>query len=170
MGTQAGKFIRRFFGFFMRVTVVHIVTYVVIGAISYFLLAQKYWTGPEAVPGLRDPMSDHVQHWMYPAQILRGFLHAAVLYPLRRPLMDLGRWGGLVIASLLLVFGSFAGISGLIEGLTYTTTVNLNVFFAHLPEVVLQTLAFGYWLLRWERRVETKYGKSQPAVAANPSE
>lgn len=82
--------LRSFFGFFIRVTVLHVVTYVGIGALSYFLLAEKYWTGPDAVPGLRDPTGEIVTRWMLPAQILRSLLLAVALYPLRRAFMELG--------------------------------------------------------------------------------
>ena len=144
----------KFAGFTGRVTVLHVLTYLVVGAISYLLIAKRYWTGPEAVAGLRDPQSQHVQVWIWPAQVLRSILHAAVLYPLRDALLHMGRWGGLMIAAILLVIGSVAGISGLIEGLVFTTTTHLGVYLAHLPEIVIQTLLFGYLLLAWERRVE----------------
>ena len=151
-----------FLGFAWRTTLLHLATYLVVGSISYFLVAQPYWTGPEALPGLRDPMSDHVQQWMWPAQILRAILHAAVLYPLLGALFALGRWGGAMISALLLVLGSIAGINGLIEGLVFTTTVDLRLFFAHLPEVVLQTLAFGYLLLWWEKKVRARRAAAEP--------
>ncbi len=114
------KMFRSFFGFFLRVTVLHVVTYVGIGALSYVLLAEKYWTGPDAVPGLRDPSGEIVTRWMLPAQILRSLLLAVALYPLRRAFMELGRCGGLVIASLLVIIGSVAGVGGLIESVVYT--------------------------------------------------
>ncbi len=44
-----------------RVTVLHAFTYLVVRAISYLLIAKRYWTGLEAVPGLRDPESQNVQ-------------------------------------------------------------------------------------------------------------
>lgn len=80
----------------------------------------------------------------------------AALFPLRPRLLELGRWGGLVIASLLLIIGMVAGISGQIEALVFTKTANLQVFTATLPEVIAQTLAFGYWLMWWERRRERR--------------
>jgi hypothetical protein len=131
-----------------------VLTYLVIGAISYLLIAKRYWTGPLAIPGLRDPQSQHVQVWIWPAQVLRSILHAAVLYPLRGALLQMGGWGGLMIAAILLIIGSVAGISGLIEGLVFTTTIHLGLYLAHLPEIVIQTLLFGYLLLVWEKRVE----------------
>ncbi len=144
----------KFAGFTWRVTVLHVFTYLVIGAISYLLIAKRYWTGPEAVPGLRDPQSQHVQVWIWPAQVLRSILHAAVLYPLRGALLHMGGLGGLMIAAILLIIGSVAGISGLIEGLVFSTTTHLGLYLAHLPEIVIQTLLFGYLLLVWEKRVE----------------
>jgi hypothetical protein len=144
--------LRSFVGFFLRLTIVHTVTYVVIGGLSYVLVAKRLWVGPEAVPGLRDPAGEFVSRWMLPAQVLRGFLHALVLYPMRKAFLDMGRWGGLMIAAILIVIGSIAGVAGLIEGIVYTTTTSLSLHLAHLPEVVVQALLFGYLLLWWEKK------------------
>jgi hypothetical protein len=70
------------------------------------------------------------------------------------------RWGGLVIGSILFMFGSVIGISGAIEAWVYSTTFNPDLFLVHLPEVVIQTILFGYLLLAWERRVEKKQAGS----------
>jgi hypothetical protein len=147
---------RAFIGFCARSTVIHVLTYLVIGAASYFLIARDYWTGAEALPWLRNPEGDFVQRWFLPAQIVRGVLHGLALYPLKSALLGMGRWGGLVIASLLLLIGMVAGISGAIEDWVYSTIFHPGLFFAHLPEVVLQTVAYGYLLLGWERRAERK--------------
>lgn len=143
-------------GFTLRSTLVHVATYFVIGAVSYWLIARRYWTGPEALAGLRDPEGDFVQRWFLPAQVVRGALHGVALFPLRRALLDMRRSGGLVIASLLLLIGSIAGISGVIEDWVYSTSFHIGLFLVHLPEVVLQTLLYGYLLLAWERRVENR--------------
>ena len=37
-------------GFTLRSTVLHVLTYVAVGAASYWLVARHYWTGPEALP------------------------------------------------------------------------------------------------------------------------
>jgi hypothetical protein len=118
------------------------------------LVARRYWTGPEALPWLRDPEGDFVRRWFMPAQVVRGALYGLALLPLRRPLLAMGTWGGPVIASLLLLIGLIAGISGVIEDWVYSTTVHAGLFFAHLPEVVIQALLYGYLLLAWERRGE----------------
>lgn len=154
MAQDSRGILRAFVGFVSRSTVLHVVTYFVIGAASYWLVARRYWTGPEALPWLRNPEEDFVQRWFLPAQVVRGALHAVALFPLRKPLLAMGAWGGPVIASLLLLIGSIAGISGIIEDWVYSTTFHAGLFFAHLPEVVLQTLLYGHLLLAWERRRE----------------
>jgi len=153
---RIGQLMRTFLGFALRLTSVHIVTYVVVGGISYWLIAHRYWTGPEKVPGLNDPSGEFVQRWFLPAQILRGLIYAVALYPLRQALLEMGRWGGLVIASLMLLVGSIAGISGFIESCVYTADPHVELFLAHLPEVVLQSLLFGYLVMWWERRYALK--------------
>lgn len=163
------KMFRSFFGFFLRVTVLHVLTYVGIGALSYVLLAEKYWTGPDAVSGLRDPTGEIVTRWMLPAQVLRSLLLAVALYPLRRAFMELGRCGGLVIASLLIIVGSIGGVGGLIENVVYTEDVPLGLILAHLPEVLIQALLFGYLLLWWQRKVESKVDGGRRATARNVS-
>jgi hypothetical protein len=150
-------FTRRFVGFVLRSTVLHVVTYLVIGAAAYWLMARRYWTGPEARPWLRDPQGEFVGRWFLIAQVVRGVLLGAVLYPLRGALLGMRRSGGLVIAGLLLVIGMVAGITGDIELWVYSTTFHLGLALAHLPEVVVQTLLYGYLLLAWERRVEKRH-------------
>ena len=88
-------------GFVGRSTVLHVLTYFVIGAASYWLVARRYWTGPEALPWLRDPEGDFVPRWFMPAQVVRGALYGVALFPLRGALLAMGAWGGPVIASLL---------------------------------------------------------------------
>ncbi|MFO0891228.1 MAG: hypothetical protein U0790_19055 [Isosphaeraceae bacterium] len=151
-----------FLGFVWRSTVLHVITYLVIGAASYFLLARPYWTGPDALPWVRDPEGDFVQRWFLPAQVIRGILHGVVLYPLRDAFLGMGRYGGLMIAALLLIIGTVAGISGTIETWVYSTTFHLGLFLAHLPEIVIQTLLYGYLLLAWERHAERRRLRRHP--------
>ena len=163
------KTFRSFLGFFLRVAILHVVTYVGIGALSYVLIASKFWVGPDAVAGLRDPTGEIVTRWLLPAQILRALLLAVALYPLRRAFMELGRCGGLVIASLLIIIGSIGGVGGLIENVVYTEDVPLGLILAHLPEVVIQALLFGYLLLWWQRKVESKVSGGRGATTQGAS-
>lgn len=150
---------RMLVGFTVRSTVLHVLTYLVIGAVSYWFVARRFWTGAEALPWLRNPESEFVRRWFVPEQIVRGVLHGVALFPLRAALLKMPRSGGLVVASLLLLIGSIAGISGVIEDWVYSTTFHLGLFMAHLPEIVLQTLVYGYLLLAWERRVERRWAE-----------
>ena len=159
---RARKVIQLFLGFALRLTMAHVVTYWVVGGIWYGLVTHKYYAGPEALPTLRDPNSDFVLKWILPAEILRGVLYALALFPLRRALVELGRWGGVVMASLMLIIGSIAGISGLIESWVFSTTAHVEVFVATLPEIVVQSLLFGYLVVYWERR----YGVKISGIAA----
>ncbi len=144
--------LRPFASFALRVTAAHIVTYWVVGAVSYGLITHKYYVGAQAVPNLRDPQSDFVMRWILPAEIARGILYALALFPLRRAFVEMGRWGGLAIASIMLVVGSVAGISGLIESWVFTTAAHVEVYVATLPEVVIQSLLFGYLMVYLEKR------------------
>ena len=139
-------------GFLLRTTLVHVLTYLVIGALSYRLLARPLWEGAARLPGMRDLQSPAVQALILPGQVLRGLLLGLAFLPLRTFLLGSGRAGGLILASLLLLLGSLAGISGQIEIWLYTTGFHPKLFLAHLPETILQSLAFGYLLLAWERR------------------
>ena len=157
MKTRRRSTLRVLAGFTYRSTILHVITYFVVGGLSYHFLAHRYWEGPDALPGLRDPHSAHVLHWFLLAQIVRGILYGFVLFPLRKALLDMNRWGGFVIGSILFLIGSIIGIGGAIEEWVYTTIFYLPLFLAHLPEVVIQTFLYGYLLLAWERRVERKY-------------
>jgi hypothetical protein len=152
MADEPRSSLRGWVGFVWRSVAVHVLTYFVMGAATYWLVARQYWTGAEALPWLRDPEGDFVQRWFMPAQVVRGVLYGVALLPLRTALLAMGVWGGPVIASLLLLIGLLAGISGVIEDWVYSTTFHAGLFFAHLPEVVIQTLLYGYLLLAWERR------------------
>ena len=151
-------------GFILRSTLLHTLTYFVIGAASYWLVARRYWTGPEALPWLRNPEGEFVQRWFLLAQIVRGALHGVALLPLKGALLDMRRCGGLVVASLLLLIGTVAGTSGIIEDWVYSTTFHLRLFLAHLPEIVLQTLLYGYLLLAWERHLQKRRARGTDRV------
>ena len=167
MKSTKRSFWRVLAGFTFRSTVVHVVTYMIIGALAFYFMTHRT---DETAPGIRDLHGPHVQHWFFLAQIVRGILHGLVLFPLRRALLDMRRWGGLVVGSILFMVGSVIGINGAIEGWVYSY-FNSDVFLVHLPEVVIQTTLFGYWLLAWERRVEKKFevGQMPPNTALEPT-
>lgn len=67
---------KRFVGFVGRVTVVHVVTYIAVGALAYALLTREFFEGSagRAAQVMRTPAEPalwvHVTRWMLPFQFL----------------------------------------------------------------------------------------------------
>jgi hypothetical protein len=97
MKIQKRSVLRILAGFVFRSTLLHFVTYLVAG-IAVFHFTRRF---DESLPDIQDLHGNHVMHWAMPAQLIRGLLLGFVLFPLRRALLDMGRWGGLVIACIL---------------------------------------------------------------------
>ncbi len=145
---------RRYAVFSAKVVAAHVTTYFLAGAIFYQFLTKAFYTGPNPIFAAfmrtesEPELWAHVVTWFLPAQILRGVLMAAVLYPLFDTLKTwpFGRrfvW----IAGVYLVFGlwSAAGAApGTIEGMVYmrppiTGLVHLKV----QPEIIFQGLGLA---------------------------
>jgi len=146
---------RRFAVFGAKVVAAHITTYFVAGAIFYQLLTKDFYTGPNPIfaafmrTEAEPELWAHVVTWFLPAQILRGALMAAVLYPLFDTLKTWSFGKRFVwIGSVYLVFSfwSAAGAApGTIEGMIYmrppfTGLVHLKV----QPEIIAQGLALAF--------------------------
>ena len=150
----------RFLTFAAKVTVAHVVSYFVVGAIAYPLLTKTFYEGNDPVFStfMRTPAQPelwkHVMTWFLPGQVLRGLLIAAVLYPFSDALKA-WRWCKrfLSISGLYLVLGFWASAvaaPGTIDGLIYlrpeiTPSVHLMV----QPEIIMQGLILGAWLALW---------------------
>ncbi len=152
--------VKRFLSFAVRVTIAHVVSYLVVGAAAYELLTKPFYEGEAAVfatfmrtPGEPELWS-HAMTWFIPGQVLRGVLIAAVLYPFYDTLRVWG-WGRrcLSIGGLYLVLGFWASAvaaPGTIDGLIYLRPEITS--YAHLvvqPEIVAQGLVLGAWVARW---------------------
>lgn len=162
--------LKRFLTFAGKVTLAHVVTYLIIGAIAYQLLTKQFYEGadPLFATFMRTPAEPdlwrHVMTWFIPGQILRGALIAAALYPFYDALRG---WNFmkrfLSIAGLYLVLGYWASAvaaPGTIDGLIYLRPEITP--YAHLmaqPEIILQGLALAAWVARW-------MGKSEAAPRA----
>jgi hypothetical protein len=145
---------KRFAIFTGKVTAAQVTTYFLAGVVFYQLLTKDFYTGPnpifavfmrtEAEPALWS----HVVRWFLPAQILRGVLIAAALYPLFDVLKT---WPFakrfLLIANLYLVFGFWAATvaaPGTIEGMVYLRPfITPLVHLAVQPEIVIQGLGLA---------------------------
>ena len=154
--------LNRFLTFAGKVTVAHVVTYFIIGAVAYQISTKQFYEGAnpifaafmrsQAEPGLWR----HVMTWFIPAQILRGVLIAAVLYPLFN---TFNSWSFgkrfLSIAGLYLVLGFWAATvaaPGTIDGMVYMRPE--ITAYAHLMvqwEIIIQGLALAAWVAWWMR-------------------
>ncbi len=148
---------KRFAIFVAKIIAAYVTTYFLAGAVFYPLLTKPYYVGPNPIFAvfLRTEADrelwPHVVNWFLPAEILRGFLIAAVFYPLYDVLKA---WPFLkrlfYVASLYLVLSFWAAsvpAPGTIEGMVFmrpfiTSEVHLHV----QPEMILQGLALALFI------------------------
>jgi hypothetical protein len=140
-----------FFHFLMRATLIHIVTFALVAAFSILILGQypDLYSHPVLNNGIR--LKDHFVFRIAPwAQILRGLVLGAVLYPLRDLLM--ARRGWIMMSAILVALQILAAPSGIIESTLYT---EMPVWFSLLsvPGLVAQLVLFTLLLYLWERRI-----------------
>jgi len=169
--------LKRFTVFTAKVTAAQVATYFIAGAIFYQLLTKDYYIGPNPIfaafmrTEAEPELWAHVMRWFLPAQILRGILMAAVLYPL---FDTLKAWPFgkrfLWIAGLYLVFACWASagpVPGSIEGMVYlrpplTGLVHLKV----QPEIIFQGLGLAALVARAMREAP---GKAQSSIRELPN-
>ena len=142
----------------LKTTVVHTVTYFVIGLISFLLLdySAKY-ADPVVANFMRQ--TDHPLVAAGPAfQVLRGLLFGIVFYALRDVIFPQKRgwltlWLVLVIVGVLCAFGPTPGS---IEGMIYTV---LPTWFhiVGLPEVFIQAGLLAFLTHYWVNHPEKKW-------------
>jgi len=151
---------KRFSIFAGKVAAAHVLTYFIVGGIAYQLLTKDFYIGPDPIfrafmrTEAEPDLWAHVIRWFLPAQVLRGILIAAVLYPF---FDTLNGWSFskrfLSISSLYVVLGCWAAVvaaPGTLEGMVYmrpfiTPAVHLKV----QPELVVQGLALGALVAGW---------------------
>ena len=149
--------IKRFALFVAKIIAAQVTTYFLAGAIFYPLLTKPYYEGPNPIFAAfmrteadRD-LWPHVVDWFLPVEFLRGFLIAAVLYPLYDVLKA---WPFLkrffYVGCLYLVLGFWAATvaaPGTLEGMVYlrpfiTPQVHLRV----QPEIILQGMVLALFV------------------------
>ena len=162
---------KKFLAFALKFAVAHTVTYFIVGALAYQFLTRELYEGPNPIFAtfMRTPAEPevwrHVMIWFLPAQVLRGLLMAAALFPFLDTLLA---WGAgkrfLSLAGLYLIFGYWASAvaaPGTIDGVVYmrpeiTTRAHLLV----QPEILLQGVALAAWVSWWLGRKS-----AQPALS-----
>ncbi len=145
--------------FIGRVTLVHFLSYSLIGALFFALglnVMVIYENNPDpAMQGYQEIFraTDSALVAAGPLlNVIRGVLFGLVLYPFRETLIT-RRWGWVYLWALFLVLAQFSTIGpgpGSIEGLIYTH-VPLSHHLLTPWEGALQTLVFSLLLVRWEK-------------------
>jgi hypothetical protein len=151
MDGKSGGGTRRFL---VRTTMVHVVTYLVVGIVASIVLD---YASLFSRPVISDYMVEFgsVSLFIGPViQVLRGLIIAAVLLPFRGVLAQrLGwLWLWLLIVGIGILSTSAAAPSS-IEGVVYTQ-LPLWYHAIGLPEMLLQTLAFSALVAFYERHPE----------------
>ena len=152
--------IKRFLIFSGKVILVHVVTYLIVGAAAYQLITKQFYEGANPIfstfmrTQAEPHLWAHVMTWFIPGQILRGLLIAVVLYPF---FGILNEWAFgkrfLTIAGLYLVLGFWASAvaaPGTIDGMIYMRPE--ITLYSHLivqPEIVVQGLALAALIAWW---------------------
>lgn len=142
-----------------RVTLVHFLTYSLVGALFFALglnVIVFYENNPDpAMQGYQGIFRATNSLLVMAGPLLnifRGILFGLVLYPFRESLIT-RKWGWLYLWALFLVFALFSTIGpgpASIEGLIYTN-VPLSHHLLTPWEGMLQTLVFSVLLIRWEK-------------------
>jgi len=150
--------VKRFLSFAGKVTVALIVTTFVVGVFAYPLLTQDLFESPDSVLAKvyrtqADPeLWNQVYVWIFPVQIIRAVLIAAVIYPFYD---TLNRWNYLkrflALSGLVVILGHLAGSSGIIEGLYMMRPefVTSEILVRTLPEPIFQGMLISAWVARW---------------------
>lgn len=145
------------FGYVVRFSVIHVLTYVIAGLI--FMKLQNYsqvFSESELFMNYRSLDSPIVRAAAL-FQFLRGSLFALLLYPFYDIIIE-SKYGWLMLFGVLWGFtfiGSVSATPGSIEGFIYTN-IPLSEHLIGVPEVTTQMLAFSWLFNRYERKVIAK--------------
>jgi hypothetical protein len=142
----------------VKTTLIHTVTYFVIGLVSFlFLDYSARYADPTIAVALRQ--TNHPLVSAGPLfQVLRGILFGIAFYALR-DLIFLKRHGWLILWLLLLIVGIFSPFSsapGSIEGIVYST---LPMWFhlMSLPELIIQSFLLAFLTHYWANHSENRW-------------
>jgi hypothetical protein len=142
----------------VKTTVVHTVTYFIVGAISFLLLDYSARYADPVVSRLMR-QTDHplvAAGTMF--QLLRGFLFGIVFY-LLRDLVFPKKYGWLTMWLVLVIVGilsPFAAAPSSIEGMLYTV-LPLWFHISNFPEILVQSGVLAWLTYYWVNHPEKKW-------------
>nr|MBC7244607.1 hypothetical protein [Chloroflexota bacterium] len=143
---------REFIRFTIKVVLVHCFTYFVFGLIMSNLLNYAKLFQQEVIRDFMLPFGSRSLLGVL-FQPVRGLLFAVALWPIRRLILE-RKHGWLSLWLIFVVFAILSTTSAApssIEGILYTK-LPLWYHLIGLPEIMLQTLAFSYLLVLWDKR------------------
>lgn len=144
--------IRDLLRFVGRATVVHFATYFAFGLLFFTIPGYgAVYSNPEVSPMIR-PTTDPLAMAGPFLQLARGPILALALFPFRSVFVEQRR-GWIALWGLFLglaILGPAVAAPGSFEGLIYTKLPLWFHLFV-LPEVILQTLAFSWLFVWWQR-------------------
>lgn len=147
--------LKSFLKFAGIIMVTMIITYFIAGLVARFVLAgsEFYPPSPTAISYLRDPAAPGMALIIWPAQLLRGLLFAAALFPLRKRFIELGVWqGGLAFGAVIFVVGYVAASGGMIEHFVWFNEYPLKFALITFVEILIQVALMGPWSIAWAKR------------------
>ena len=146
---------KRYVLFILFLTIAHILTYLVVGALAYEFITKQFYQGEVPTFILMRTESEpqlwaHAMRWMIPGQLIRGIIMGLTLLPFMAVLVKssiLKR--GLMISLIYFVFShlSAAGpTTSNIEGFIYFRPeyFTARLFLLTQPEIIVQSLALGF--------------------------
>lgn len=141
-----------------KTTVVHTVTYFVVGFLSFLLLDYTAKYADPVVGNVLRQTGDPLVSAGPLFQVLRGFLFGIVFFALRdiafsRPRGWLTMWLVLVIVG---IFSPFGGAPGSIEGMVYTL-LPLWFHILSLPEILIQSGLLAFLTCYWVNHPDKKW-------------
>jgi len=164
---------KRFSYFAFQVILIHVVTYIVVGALAYAFLTREFFVHSNGLVAqvLRTPgepaLWRHVTTWMLPFQVARGLLIALVLYPFLSTLRSWSYWKRLAsVAGLYIVLGQWASTvagSGTIEGwlILRPEFTSPGIVLKAMIEGLIQGVALAAWLARSMMSVSLAFPTSE---------
>ncbi len=142
----------------VKTTLVHTVTYFIVGALAFVILDYSARYAAPAVAAFARSTNDPLVTAGPLFQTIRGLLFGIVFYLLREPFFRRPRGWLLLWATLIIVgvIGPFLAGPGTLEGLVYSR-LPLDFQLISLPEVYVQSLCLSILLFYWVRHPQNKW-------------
>ncbi len=166
---MAESCVKGFVRFAVKVIVVHTVTYFVFGMIMSNVFDYGSVFQREIIRDFMRPMGSTSVLLGPLLQPVRGLLYAIGLWPIRGVILE-RRHGWLIVWGIFVLFGILgtpAASPSSMEGVIYSR-LPLWYHLMGLPEILLQTLAFSFLLVWWDRRPrQPRQAAHRPGLGAD---